>query len=727
MKMTEADKLIDCVKRQGRSTLTEAESKTFLNFYGVSVVEEVKVTTVEEATLQSEKIGYPVVLKGLGAKLTHKTELGLVKLNLRAKKQIRSAFRDIKESAKQDWEGCLIQPFIDGKRELVAGLFRDAQFGPVIMLGLGGIFTEAIGDVVFRIAPLKDVYAKEMMEELKSRKLLENFRGESAVDRDQLLQVLIGLSQVGMEYPEIREVDINPLIIMPDGRITAVDALVALDENYQNPNSSRVNENDVEKRAEAIRAALDAMTHAKAVAVVGATDSSPLGAWPGIFRSMHNFGFSGRLYPVNPVREEMDGVRSYPDLVSLPEPVDLVIICISAPLVADVLRDCVASGNKNVHIYTAGFGETGVDERIHLQEEIEGIARKGGLNVLGPNCMGFYVPSTLMVTWADASRESGCVSMLSQSGGNVQDFTYYLSDRYRIHFSKVMSYGNALTLDGTDFLDYLAYDEETRIITMYMEGVKDGRRLLDLATKISQKKPIICYKGGLSKAGARAAASHTGSLAGSQKIWRAFFRQSGVVQVDSLEEMADVTLIFHHIRETSGNKIALLAMGGGVSVAVSDSCAAVGLDLPALSEQTLKRMRILIQPAGNSIRNPIDALPAFMDLNIMGQIVGLLASSKEIDNIIVFIYVDLLFGGNQIEKIAVFLAQEGRKRANGKPLIVAYRQYRPHPEIRKCSVIMEDILLAGGIPVYKGLRRAVVALSKFTEYHAFLNRSRRND
>ena len=725
----EAIELINLARKDGRQSLTEAESKRLLSLYGIPVVKETIVTEEEEAVIQSGATGFPVVLKGLGAKLIHKTERGLVKINLRSAEEVRRAYREIKESAGEDWEGCLIQPLIEGKREFVAGLFRDAQFGPCVMFGLGGIFTEAIGDITFRIAPLSEIQAHAMMHEINARKLLGDFRGETAANKDQLLRVLMGLSRLGMEHRSIKEVDINPLIVTPDGRVKAVDALVVLDDQYTARIDHDASDDEIKTKTMEIRAALDVMTHAKSIAVVGAARARR-GGFPGMFGCLRNFGYPGKLYPINPKVEEISGIKTYPSLISLPERVDLVIISVPAPFVPDALRDCVASGNKNIHIFSSGFKESGEEEGIQLQKEIEKIAREGGLRVVGPNCMGFYVPASRMLTWTAASKESGPISLISQSGGNAQEITNYTSNRYGIYFSKSISYGNALTLDSTDFLDYLAHDDETRIINMYLEGVKDGRHLLDLVTETNRHKPVIIYKGGLTESGARAVSSHTGSLAGGEKIWKAFFRQSGAVPVDSLEEMADVTLAFHHLEKTPGKKTTVLGFGGGIGVAVADSCARAGLELPELSSETIKKLRQFIPPAGTMIRNPIDAVIAFIDLNLFGKVLNILTTSGEIDNFIISVPLDWLFGkekgGTHIEKIASYLAQEGRKHTQGKPLVVVWRQYEPAPEIRKWVAVMEKILLPAGIPVYDGLPRAVVALSKLAEYSAFQKEQEQN-
>lgn len=722
MKVPEAVDLISRVKKENRRSFTEAEAKKLLSYYGVPVVEEKVVTSLQAAATQARATGFPVVVKGLGAKLTHKTDRGLVKVNLRTVAEVRRAYREIRKSAGKDGEGCLIQPQIEGKREFVAGLFRDDQFGPVIMFGLGGVFTEAIGDVAFRIAPVSEAQAQDLIDEIKARRLLGNFRGEAAADRDQLIQVLTGLSRLGMEHPEIKEVDINPLIISPAGSVQAVDALIVIGDGRAAPASGNLSEKELRKRAAEIRSALYDMTHAQSVAVVGATKPEVSG-FSGMFGCMRNFGYSGRFYPINPKLDEIDGIKAYPNLSSLPEPVDLVIISIPGPLVPNILKECIATGNKNIHIFSSGFKETGEEEGIRLQREIEAIARTGGLRVIGPNCMGFYVPKSRLLTWEAASAQSGPVALISQSGGNAQDFTNYLTDHYDIHFSKAVSYGNALTLDSTDFLDYLAHDEETEIITMYLEGVKDGRLLLDLVTDINRRKPVIIYKGGLTEAGARAVSSHTGSMAGGQKIWQAFFRQSGAVLVESLEEMADVTQAFHRLGKVQGRRTAVFGFGGGNGVSVADNCARANLELPALSEDLTRKLRKMIPPAGAMIRNPIDAVVAFIHLPLLSEVLALVAESGEIDNFIISVPFDWLFnrepGGAYIGTIASYLAQEGQKHTQGKPMMVAWRQYQPSEEIRKWIPIFSNILMSAGIPVYEGLPKAVSALAKLTRYYEY--------
>jgi acyl-CoA synthetase (NDP forming) len=472
------------------------------------------------------------------------------------------------------------------------------------------------------------------------------------------------------------------------------------------------------------QSSLDSMFHPKTIAVVGASRKrSENQGWLGMFGQIKQFGFPGRLYPINPKASEIEGLKAYPNLVSLPEPVDLVIITVPAPAVPDALRDCVASGNRNIHIFTAGFNETGEAEGADLYREIEDMAINGGLRVVGPNCMGLYVPKERVVTWGHASKTSGTVAFISQSGGHAEDFTRYVAQK-GIYFSKVISFGNALTLDCTDFLRYLADDPETEIITMYLEGVKDGHELMMLVREINKTKPVIVLKGGLTESGARAAASHTGSMAGGESLWNALYRQTGAIRADSLEEMADILLAFHNLDPIRGRRVTVIGTGGGVSVAAADACSRTGLVLPPFDEKMLRELRGFIPPAGNMIRNPIDAEILFMDPKQLGRVLDLVSEASSTDMIILAPHFDWFMEfreGQLIMKLADLLIDRKKGQNRCKPLVVGWRSYRRDPYATKIINTFEQALLEAGIPVYQGLPRAASALAKWAGYDAFLN------
>lgn len=459
--------------------------------------------------------------------------------------------------------------------------------------------------------------------------------------------------------------------------------------------------------------------HPKTVAVVGVSRTRPDQGWLGLMGCIQGFGFPGRIYPINPNATEIGGLKAYPNLVSLPEPIDLVIISVPVPAVPQALEDCVASGNRNVHIFTAGFKETGEEEGIKLEEEIAEIARRGGLRIVGPNCMGIYCPQSGLSFDESLPKESGPVAFVSQSGGHAGDHANYAA-QFGIRFSKVISYGNALNLDSTDFLEYLAGDDETRIITMYLEGVKDGAKLTKLVTEINRAKPVIILKGGLTESGAGAVASHTGSLAGAEAVWSAFFKQTGAVQVNSLEEIAEVTLAFLRLSPTQGHRVGVIGTGGGIGVACADAFAQEGLEVPALTAETRKELRSFVPPAGNSIRNPLDAEVVFTDFGLLERTLDLVSADPLIDMLAIDLHLDWLgMSDNRVEKLAAYLAGSARAHSRGKPLVVSWRCWSNDPTMEATKSRLEAELVRAEIPVYRGLSRAARALAKLARYYQF--------
>ena len=333
--------------------------------------------------------------------------------------------------------------------------------------------------------------------------------------------------------------------------------------------------------------------HPKIVAVVGvsseATRDAPsvLGG-AAFIRAYEQLGFPGRIYLVNPGAAEILGYKAYPSVSSIPEPPDLVIIAVPAKFAPDILEDCISAKVRNIHMLTAGFEETGDESARELGRRVRELALRGGLRIIGPNCMGLYVPASGIGFFERLPRKSGPVSFVSQSGGHCNWYTHN-APNYGVYFSKVVSFGNAYVMDSTDFLDYLAVDPETKIICMYLEGVKDGGKLLRQVRKINRTKPVIIWKGGLTDSGSRAVASHTASMAGEQAIWRGFFAQTGAVPVNSLEEMAETTMSFLYVRPPKGRRVAVIGAGGGTSVAAADACSAEGLEVPSLSQRDPER------------------------------------------------------------------------------------------------------------------------------------------
>lgn len=385
----------------------------------------------------------------------------------------------------------------------------------------------------------------------------------------------------------------------------------------------------------------------KTVAIVGVSRNEGISApgytGLGLLRILLKAGFQGSLYPVNPNASMIEGIKVYPNVTSIPEPLDLVIITVPPVAVPQVVRDCVAAKALNVQICTSGFGETGREEGKNLEEEIKKIALEGNIRVMGPNCMGFQIPSVRMQMHVDTPPVPGPVAFVSQSGGHARIYLLR-GPQLGIGFSKVISYGNALLMDAPDFFEYLAKDPETQIICLYLEGVKDGRWFMELVRQTNLIKPVIIWKAGFTDPGARAAASHTGSLAGSKQIWEAFFKQTGAVEVHSIEEMAEVTMTFLRLAPSLGKRAAVLAAGGGSSVATGDICAEEGIVLPDLSEHTRAGLLDFISLVNQGVANPIDVPSVVVDISSLQRAYELLASDPQIDIIMLHLGAEFFVG-----------------------------------------------------------------------------------
>ena len=465
---------------------------------------------------------------------------------------------------------------------------------------------------------------------------------------------------------------------------------------------------------------MDTMLNAASIAVVGAKRPvEGMGkSFRGIFCAVHDYGYKGKLYPINPNVDEIIGIKAYKSITELPEPVDLVIVSVPAPYVPTVLEECGQSGNRNIHIFTAGFKETGEPESMALQERIEAIADKYCLNVIGPNCMGICNPELRIGTWIEPVTHVGPVSFLSQSGGHAQDFSNY-AGKLGIGFSKIVSFGNALTLDSTDFLEYLAKDPSTRIITMYLEGVKNGRKLLSLVKDINREKPVIILKGGLTESGAKAVASHTGSLAGEEHFWHAFFQQTGAVRVYSLEEMAHTALTLLHMKKTTGRGVVVFGAGGGVVVGASDACSRSGLHLPAFSEEMQRKLRQFIPPAGNMIKNPLDAFSVMLDEgDALAQTMDLIYKNKNLHMMIISVHLDWLDPA-MFSTLAGTINTRCKTHLKDMPFVVCWRQTRDDDELFQQAVGFEKMLLDGGVPVYRNFEHAATSLAKLADYSLY--------
>lgn len=575
----------------GKTVLTEVESKALLKRYGVPVVAETVAATAGEAARKAGGMGFPVVLKALSESRPHKTEAGLVHLNLTDEKAVTHAAEQILAAAPE--AQLLLQPQIMGEREFVAGMVRDADFGPAILFGLGGIFTEALSDVVLRLAPLRRQDVMEMLESVRCRTLLGPFRGKSAVDRQALVQTLLGLSAIAADFPEIAEIDINPLIATAAGTINAVDALITLARPTDRPGDGQP----------VPPPAIHALFYPRSVAFIGA--SPQMGKWGHmLICNTIGGGYQGEIYAVNPKGGTIAGKPAYPSVAQIPGEVDLAVVTVPAAGVLDLIPQLKAKGIKNVVLVTSGFGETGAAGKT-LERRLVREARGADILILGPNTMGICNPHIDFFCTGMAVRPmAGATTVVAQSG-NMGTQLLAFAAAQGIGIRAFSGSGNEAMITIEDYMDGFEVDPLTRTVMLYIESVKQGRRFFESACRVSRIKPIVLLKGGQTQAGRLAAASHTGAMANDSRLFDAVCHQAGIIKVDQPMELLDLSAAFSSLPLPKGNRIAIMTLGGGWGVVTADLCNQFGLDVPELSADLIARIDQILPPYW-SRSNPID-------------------------------------------------------------------------------------------------------------------------
>ena len=544
-------------------TLSESASKALLRDAGVPMADEREVATAELAAQAASEISFPVVAKLCGDAIAHKTERGLVRLKLATAEAVHGAAADLLAAARPD-DGpvtVLVAPMVQGNRELIAGVVRDPQFGASVMLGIGGIFAEAIADVVFRPAPVDRVTAHEMIADLATQKLLGEFRGEAAIDREKLVDVLVGLGKLAGERSDIASIDVNPLIVRADGVPIAVDALVEIGEPDTSIATARPRPTDAQ---------FAALFQPKGVLVTGASTH------PGKFGfvSLHNIlagGYTGGVYGTNLQGENVLGIQTVADIEQLPDDaIDLVFVCTPASANPALLRACAAKGVKAAFLTSAGYGEAG-EEGKKAEKELIALADELGILLAGPNGQGVVsTPANLCAQIVAPYPPAGKIGVASQSGNFVSSFLNW-SRSSGVGISRAVSAGNAAAVTVADYLDYYADDDATAVGLAYVEGIADGRTLMTRLASVAQRKPLVLVKGGATEGGAQAAASHTGALAANDKVFDGFCRAAGITRAETVEEAFEAAATFATQPLPKGPNVVIMTTAGGWGVVTSDA------------------------------------------------------------------------------------------------------------------------------------------------------------
>ncbi|NOX35384.1 MAG: CoA-binding protein [Deltaproteobacteria bacterium] len=594
MKITDVQELINARLQASLKSITESDAKKIFKLFHIPVVEERRENCDPGRVFDAcKKTGFPVVLKGIGENIFHKTESGLVRVGLGSKDQVLDAVREMKMSAKDNIDGFLIQPVISGKREFVAGMFKDPQFGPVIVFGLGGVYTEALKDIAFKIAPLNDGDIQDMLEQISSKKLLNDFRGEKKVQKNIINKILTGLSDMALAYPDISEIDINPLIIQPDGSPVAVDGLIILEEKKKEKNKAF----DIDLKV------LGSCYYPKSIAFIGA--SATPGKWGHmLLTNTLSRDYKGKVYLVNPRGGKITGRHVHKSVAEIEDDFELAVVTIPADRVIDLIPDLKKKNVKGILLITSGFREVG-EKGAKLEENLVKAAFDAGILILGPNTMGICNPHiNFYCCAAHAYPIPGSTALVCQSG-NMGTQLLAFAEQQDIGIRAFSGSGNEAMVTIEDYMEAFETDDLTKTVVLYIESIKNGSRFFKSAARVSRQKPVVVLKGGRTSMGERAASSHTGAMASDTKVFDAACRQAGIIQVEQPMELLDLSAVFSSLPLPKGNRVAIMTLGGGWGVITTDLCAERGLMVPKLSNDIIERLNMIL-PTFWSHGNPVD-------------------------------------------------------------------------------------------------------------------------
>jgi acetyl coenzyme A synthetase (ADP forming)-like protein len=510
---------------------------------------------------------------------------------------VRQAYRTIIANA---WHyqaearitGVQIQQMVSGGHEVIVGMIRDPAFGPVMMFGLGGVFVETLQDTTFRLAPTTIAEAGRMLDDIRGAAILRGARGQPPVKQEALASLIVNVSHLADDFPEIAEVDLNPVMASHAG-VVAVDARILVDFTRPSPHAR--------PSAEEMRAAMERILRPDAIAVIGASPE-PGKIGYAVMENIINGGYQGQLYPINPRAEAVLGRPCYRSVKDIPGPVDIAIFCIPARLVAQVLEECGEKGVRGAILIPSGFAEVG---ETQLQQEVVEVARRHTIRLMGPNIYGFYyTPQNLCATFCTPYSERGAVALTSQSGG-VGMAIIGFSRSNKMGVSAIIGLGNKSDIDEDDLLTFFEHDPNTQVVAMHVEDLKDGRAFAEVAQRVAKSKPIVVLKAGRTEMGARAAKSHTGALAGNDRIYDGVLRQAGVIRARHLNEMLEFAKALQMLPTPRGENVLIVTGAGGSGVLLSDACVDHGLKLMPMPPDLDQAFRQFIPPFG-AAGNPVD-------------------------------------------------------------------------------------------------------------------------
>ncbi|HEY7383777.1 MAG TPA: acetate--CoA ligase family protein [Beijerinckiaceae bacterium] len=590
-------KVLDQVKREGRTSLTAPEGKLVCDAYGIPVPKEGVAKSAQDAARLADGMGYPVVLKIVSPDILHKTEAGGVLVGLKSADEVSKGYDTILANAKKykadaKIDGVQVQQMLKGGTEVIVGSISDGSFGKLVAFGLGGVLVEVLKDITFRLAPATRDDALSMLDGIQAAEMLKGVRGGEAVNRDALADVIVKVSQLVSDFPEIVELDLNPVFATPKDA-TAADVRIVVDfepkeQRYRPPHDDIVR-------------AMNRIMRPKGLAVIGASaEDGKIGN--SVMKNLINGGYKGQIYPIHPKADEILGYKAYKSVKDVPGEIDVAVFAIPAKFVAQALTECGEKKIPGAVLIPSGFAETG---NVEGQKEIQDIGRKYNIRLMGPNIYGFYyTPENLCATFCTAYDVKGKVALSSQSGGIGMAIIGF-SRSAKMGVSAIVGLGNKSDIDEDDLLTFFEQDDNTQVIAQHCEDLKDGRAFAEVAKRVSKKKPVIVLKAGRTSAGAKAASSHTGALAGNDKIYEDVFKQSGVIRARSLRDMLETARAIQVLPTPKGENVVIITGAGGSGVLLSDACVDNGLKLMAMPPDLDTAFKKFIPPFGAS-GNPVD-------------------------------------------------------------------------------------------------------------------------
>jgi acetyl coenzyme A synthetase (ADP forming)-like protein len=594
---TAVRKILDKVKGEGRTSLTAPEGKLVCDAYGIPVPQEGVASSAADAAKLATSMGFPVVLKIISPEILHKTEAGGVLVGVHSATEVEKGYATIvanakKYNAKANIQGVQVQQMLAGGQEVIVGAVTDQSFGKLVAFGLGGILVEVLKDITFRLAPATREDALSMLDGVAAAEILKGVRGAQPVNREALAGVIVNVSQLVSDFPEIAEMDLNPVFATPKGAIAA-DVRIVVDFAPA-PARYRPSHDDIVRD-------MNRIMKPDAVAVIGASaEDGKIGN--SVMKNLINGGYEGEIYPINPSATEIMGRKAYKSVKDVPGKIDVAVFAIPAKFVAQALVEVGEKKIPGAVLIPSGFAETG---NVEGQKEIQEIGRKYGVRLMGPNIYGFYYTwKNLCATFCTAYDVKGHAALSSQSGGIGMAIIGF-SRSAKMGVSAIVGLGNKSDIDEDDLLTFFEQDDNTTIIAQHLEDLKDGRAFAEVAKRVSKKKPIVVLKAGRTAMGARAASSHTGALAGNDKIYEDVFKQSGVIRARSLRDLLEFARAIPVLATPKGENVVIITGAGGSGVLLSDAVVDNGLSLMAMPPDLDAAFRKFIPPFG-AAGNPVD-------------------------------------------------------------------------------------------------------------------------